>query len=209
MRRFKIKIRGSKDRPRLAVHRTNNHIYIQAIDDKELKKRKNNRTKRNQSSIKWIERVIEVKRVTKVVKGGKKLSFRVVVVVGNGLGKVGIGVTKADDVTKAVQKAINNGRKSLIVIPLTSNKTIPHIINGKFGASSLILRPAAPGSGVIAGGSSRIVLEAAGVQNILAKRLGSNNLLNNAKATLNALENLKTLKQIANQRDLALTHFYS
>ena len=144
-----------------------------------------------------------------LIIGAVRWSNKVVVVVGNGLGKVGIGVAKADDVTKAVQKAINNGRKSLIVIPLTSNKTIPHIINGKFGASSLILRPAAPGSGVIAGGSSRIVLEAAGVQNILAKRLGSNNLLNNAKATLNALENLKTLKQIANQRDLALTHFYS
>lgn len=175
----------------------------------ELKKKRDKKVKKFQNSIKWTERVIEVKRVTKVIKGGKKLSFRVVVVVGNTLGKVGIGIAKADDVTKAVQKAVNNGRKNLILIPLTSNKTIPHLTNGRFGASNLILRPAAPGSGVIAGGSCRIVLEAAGIQNILAKRLGSNNLLNNARATIEALKNLRTLKQIATQRDLPLTHFYN
>ena len=166
-------------------------------------------SRRGQPPVKWVEKVIEVNRVTKVIKGGKKLSFRVVVVIGNNLGKVGVGVAKADDVTKAVQKAINNGRKNLVVIPLTSNKTIPHLTIGRFGASNVIIRPAAPGSGVIAGGSSRIVLEAAGIQNILAKRLGSNNLLNNAQATIDALKNLRTLKQIAKQRDLSLTHFYN
>lgn len=174
--------------------------------------RKNRRRpnfKRNQPSIKWNEKVIEVKRVTKVTTGGKKLSFRAVVVVGNNLGKVGVGVAKADDVTKAVQKAVNVGRKNLTVIPLTKNKTIPHLITGRFGASNVIIRPAAPGSGVIAGSSVRIVLEAAGIQNILAKRLGSKNLLNNAQATIEALKSLKTLKQIAKQRDLSLTHFYN
>lgn len=176
-------------------------------DKNENRRRRDNR--RAQSPIKWTEKVIEVKRVTKVTTGGKKLSFRAVVVVGNNLGKVGVGVAKADDVTKAVQKAVNIGRKNLIVIPLTNNKTIPHLVTGRFGASNIIIRPAAPGSGVIAGSSIRIVLEAAGIQNILAKRLGSNNLLNNAQATIEALKSLRTLKQIAKQRDLSLTHFYN
>lgn len=179
------------------------------MSDKKENRRRRDTNRRNQPSVKWTEKVIEVKRVTKVTTGGKKLSFRAVVVVGNNLGKVGVGVAKADDVTKAVQKAVNVGRKNLIVIPLTNNKTIPHLVTGHFGASNIIIRPAAPGSGVIAGSSIRIVLEAAGIQNILAKRLGGNNLLNNAQATIEALKNLKTLKQIAKQRDLSLTHFYN
>merc|ERR1712222_286194 len=126
--------------------------------------------------------------------GGKKLSFRAVVVVGDEQGQVGVGVGKAGDVITAVRKAVTDGRKNVIVIPLTSSNSIPHKIDGRFGAAKLILRPSAPGSGVIAGGSIRTVLELAGVKNILSKQLGSKNLLNNARATVNGLSNLRSYK---------------
>jgi small subunit ribosomal protein S5 len=151
-------------------------------------------SKYHDNKIEWSERVVAIQRVTKVVKGGKKLSFRAVIVVGDEQGQVGVGVGKAGDVITAVRKAATDGRKNIIMVPLTSSKSIPHKIDGRFGAAKLILRPSAPGSGVIAGGSIRTVLELAGVKNILSKQLGSNNLLNNARATLNGLSNLRSYK---------------
>ena len=106
--------------------------------------------------------------------------------------KVGVGVGKASDVITAVRKGVTDGKKNIISVPLTSSNTIPHATNGRFGAATLILRPSAPGSGVIAGSSIRTVLELAGVKNILSKQLGSNNALNNARATINGLSTLKT-----------------
>ena len=103
----------------------------------------------------WSERVVSIQRVTKVVKGGKKMSFRAVVVVGNEQGKVGVGVGKAGDVITAVRKGVTDGKKHIISVPLTSSNTIPHATNGRFGAAKLVLRPSAPGSGVIAGSSIR------------------------------------------------------
>jgi len=149
---------------------------------------------RKTSKTEWSERVVALQRVTKVVKGGKKLSFRAVVVVGDEQGKVGVGMGKAGDVITAVRKGVTDGKKNVITVPLTSSDSIPHIINGKFGSAKLVLRPSAPGSGVIAGGSVRIVLELAGIKNILSKQLGSNNLLNNARATINGLSNLRSYK---------------
>ena len=140
----------------------------------------------------WQERVVAVQRVTKVVKGGKKMSFRAVVVVGNEKGKVGVGVGKAGEVIVAVRKAVTDGKKNVINVPLTNSNSIPHLTKGRFGAAKLVLRPSAPGSGVIAGGSIRTVLELAGVKNILSKQLGSNNLLNNARATINSLSTLQS-----------------
>lgn len=139
----------------------------------------------------WAERVVAIERVTKVVKGGKKMSFRAVVVIGNEQGKVGVGVGKAGDVITAVRKGVTDGKKNVINVPLTTSKSIPHPTNGRFGAAKLVLRPSAPGSGVIAGSSIRTVLELAGVKNILSKQLGSNNLLNNARATVNGLSLLR------------------
>ena len=150
--------------------------------------------KSNRDNVEWSERVVSIQRVTKVVKGGKKMSFRAVVVVGNEKGKVGVGVGKAGEVIVAVRKAVTDGKKNVINVPLTSSKSIPHLTNGRFGAAKLVLRPSAPGSGVIAGGSIRTVLELAGVKNILSKQLGSNNLLNNARATINGLSLLKSYK---------------
>jgi len=140
----------------------------------------------------WSERVVSIQRVTKVVKGGKKMSFRAVVVVGNEQGKVGVGVGKAGDVITAVRKGVTDGKKHIIEVPLTSSNSIPHPINGRFGAAKLVLRPSAPGSGVIAGSSIRTVLELAGIKNILSKQLGSNNLLNNARASVNGLSLLRS-----------------
>jgi small subunit ribosomal protein S5 len=140
----------------------------------------------------WQERVVNIQRVTKVVKGGKKLSFRAIVIVGNEQGKVGVGVGKARDVITAVRKGATDGKKNVIAVALTGSKSIPHKINGRFGAAKLVLRPSAPGSGVIAGGSVRTVLELAGIKNILSKQLGSNNLLNNARATIDGLSNLRS-----------------
>jgi len=140
----------------------------------------------------WSERVVSIERVTKVVKGGKKMSFRAVIVVGNEQGKVGVGVGKAGDVITAVRKGVTDGKKHIIAVPLTSSNTIPHPTKGRFGAAKLILRPSAPGSGVIAGSSIRTVLELAGVKNILSKQLGSANLLNNARATIQGLSTLRS-----------------
>ena len=149
-------------------------------------------TRNRTNKVEWSERVVAVQRVTKVVKGGKKLSFRAVIVVGNQQGQVGVGVGKAADVSTAVRKAVTDGKKNVINVPLTTSNSIPHKINGRFGAAKLILVPSAPGSGVIAGGAVRIVLELAGVQNILSKQLGSDNLLNNARATIDGLSNLRS-----------------
>ena len=151
-----------------------------------------------------IERLIKINRVTKVTKGGKKLSFRAVVVIGDENGQVGIGIGKAEDVVNAFKKAKTNGRKNLIQIPITKALSIPHNVTGDFGACKVIMRPSIEGSGVIAGGAVQIVLEVAGVKNVIAKQLGSNNLLNNARAAVCALENLTTQSQVAKKRDLDL-----
>ena len=140
----------------------------------------------------WLERVVAIQRVTKVVKGGKKMSFRAVVVVGNERGKVGVGVGKAGDVITAVKKGVTDGKKHIVNVPLTSSDSIPHPTTGRFGAAKLVLLPSSPGSGVIAGSSIRTVLELAGIKNILSKQLGSNNLLNNARATINGLSSLRS-----------------
>ena len=166
------------------------------------KLKKTFRRNENLNDNKLIERLIKISRVTKVTKGGKKLSFRAVVVIGDENGQVGVGVTKADDVVNAFKKAKADGHKNLIELPITKSLSIPHNVTGNFGACKVIMRPSIEGSGVIAGGAVRIVLEVAGVKNVIAKQLGSNNLLNNARASICALENLTTKSQVAKIRDL-------
>ena len=174
-------------------------------DLKKINKlKKNSRRNANAQKIKFVERLIKINRVTKVTKGGKKLSFRAIVVIGDENGQVGVGVAKADDVVNAFKKAKADGRKNLIKFPLTKSLSIPHHVIGNFGACKVIMRPSIEGSGVIAGGAVRIVLEVAGVKNVIAKQLGSNNLLNNARASVCALNNLTTKSQVAKKRDLNL-----
>lgn len=169
-------------------------------------RKKNIKSKDQESS--WEERVVQVKRVTKVVKGGKKLSFRAILVVGNDKGDVGVGIGKASDVINAVKKGVANAKKHIVNVPITKEYSIPHRMIGISGAAQIVIRPSASGSGVIAGGSTRTVLELAGVKNILAKQLGSNNPLNNARATINALTNLRTFKKAAIDRDIDLNNNY-
>ena len=151
----------------------------------------------------WIERVVQISRVTKVVKGGKKLSFRAIVIVGNKKGQVGVGCAKASEVIIAIQKAIADGRKNLITVPIFKT-TIPHPITGRSGAGSVMLRPASQGTGIIAGGAVRLVLELAGIENILAKSLGSKAPLNAANATLEALKALTPFNEVAKKRGLTM-----
>jgi len=151
---------------------------------------------------KFVERLIKISRVSKVTKGGKKLSFRAIVVIGDENGQVGVGVAKADDVVNAFKKAKTNGTKNLIKVPLTKALSIPHNVTGNFGACKIIMRPSIEGSGVIAGGAVRTVLEVVGIKNVIAKQLGSNNLLNNARASIDALQNLTTQSQVAKNRDI-------
>ena len=168
------------------------------------KPQKNFRRNKQLQETKFIERLIKISRVSKVTKGGKKLSFRGIVVIGDGQGKVGVGVAKADDVVNAFKKAKTDARKNLITFPLTKSSSIPHDTVGEFGACKIIMRPAPEGSGVIAGGAVRIVLEVAGVKNVIAKQLGSNNLLNNARATSFGLGQLTTKSEVSKKRNLTL-----
>ncbi|MBE9101451.1 30S ribosomal protein S5 [Vacuolonema iberomarrocanum] len=171
------------------------------------KSRKGTRVKEKETD--WKERVVQIRRVTKVVKGGKKLSFRAIVIVGNEKGQVGVGVGKASDVIGAVKKGVADGKKHLIEVPLTKSNSIPHPSQGDSGGARVFMRPAAPGTGVIAGGAIRTVLELAGVKNVLAKRLGSGNPLNNARATTEALGMLRTFSEVAEERGVPLEKIYS
>ena len=154
----------------------------------------------------WTERVVQISRVTKVVKGGKKLSFRAIVIVGNQKGQVGIGCAKASEVIIAIQKAIADGRKNVINVPIFKT-TIPHPITGKSGAGAVMLRPASEGTGIIAGGAVRSVLELAGIENILSKSLGSKSPLNAANATIEALKALRPFNEVAKKRGLTMAEF--
>lgn len=182
-------------------------ITAEVVEEKPAKKgrgrKKKIETKEEKPQSEWSEQVVQISRVTKVVKGGKKLSFRAIVVVGNKKGQVGVGCAKAAEVIIAIQKAIADGRKNLITVPIFKT-TIPHPITGRSGAGAVMLRPASQGTGIIAGGSVRSVLELAGIENILSKSLGSNSPLNAANATLEALKSLRPFSEVAKKRGLTV-----
>jgi small subunit ribosomal protein S5 len=155
------------------------------------------RQRNQQDEDKQQEKVVQIRRICKVVKGGKKLGFRAVVVVGDGLGIVGVGVGKANEVSSAIRKSVDDAKKHQIKVPMVG-KTIPHETEGAWGASKVVLRPAPTGTGVIAGGAVRTVLELAGIADVVAKSIGASNAINTARATV---EGLKTLHTLADEEE--------
>lgn len=165
----------------------------------------NHRIKSTESELK--DKLVNLGRVTKVTKGGRTFSFSALVVVGDGNGSVGYGLGKARDVSESIAKAVDDAKKNLVKVPILKG-TIPHQQNGKYGAGRVLIKPAADGTGVIAGGAMRAVLEMAGVHNVLGKSLGSSNPHNVVKATIDALMKIRDAKEIARQRGIELTKVF-
>jgi small subunit ribosomal protein S5 len=158
----------------------------------------------NASEMNLTDRVVHISRVAKVVKGGRRFSFSALVVVGDGNGCVGYGLGKANEVPEAIRKGVEQAKKNLIRVPIVAGQTIPFEILGSFGAGKVLMMPASPGTGVIAGGAARAVFESAGLHNILAKCLGSNNPHNVVKAAFAGLSRLKTAEELMARRGLTV-----
>jgi len=163
------------------------------------KKPADRRPRRDRAEKEFEERVVTINRVTKVVKGGRRFRFAALVVIGDGKGRVGFGTGKANEVPDAIKKAVEDAKKNVFTVP-TVGTTLPHAVTGNYGAGSVLLRPASEGTGVIAGGAVRDVLEVAGIKDVLSKCLGSRTPINMVRATIAALKDLKTVEQIAELR---------
>ena len=154
------------------------------------------------------ERVVYINRVSKVVKGGRRFALTALVVVGDGNGRVGVGMGKAQEVPIAIKKGVEDAKKNMFTVPLTPEKTLPHEIMGIYGAGRVLIKPATPGTGVIAGGPVRAIMELAGVTDVLTKSLGTNNAMNIVKAAAEGLKNMESPEQVAARRDTSVAKIY-
>lgn len=170
-----------------------------------MDKRSSNKVKPVETALK--EKMVSLNRVAKVTKGGRTFSFAAIVVVGDGNGTVGQGLGKARDVSEAIAKAVDDAKKNLVKVPIHKG-TIPHEQKGKYGAGKVLIKPASDGTGVIAGGAMRAVLEMVGIHNVLAKSTGSSNPHNVVKATIDALSKLRSPMEVAKQRNLTLEKLF-
>lgn len=154
------------------------------------------------------ERVVYINRVSKVVKGGRRFALTALVVVGDGNGRVGVGMGKSQEVPIAIKKGVEDAKKNMFTVPLTPEKTLPHDVMGEYGAGRVLIKPAAPGTGVIAGGPVRAIMELAGVTDVLTKSLGTDNALNIVKAAAQGLQSMEGPEDVAKRRGISVAQIY-
>ncbi len=154
------------------------------------------------------ERVVYINRVSKVVKGGRRFSLTALVVVGDGLGHVGVGMGKSQEVPNAIKKGVEDAKKNMFEVPLTADGTVPHEAMGEYGAGRVLIKPAVPGTGVMAGGPVRAIMELAGVQNVITKSLGTNNAMNIVKAAAEGLKSMQSPREVAARRDKSVGEIF-
>lgn len=154
------------------------------------------------------ERVVYINRVSKVVKGGRRFALTALVVVGDGNGRVGVGMGKSQEVPIAIKKGVEDAKKNMFTVPVTAEGSVPHEIMGEYGAGRVLIKPAVPGTGVLAGGPVRAIMELAGVQNVITKSLGTDNAMNIVKAAAEGLKNMESPEQVSERRGMSVSKIY-
>ena len=170
--------------------------------------RNNNRQQQESTTPELQERVVFINRVAKTVKGGRRMQLSALVVVGDGNGRVGVGMGKSQEVPTAIKKGVEDAKKNMFTVPVTAEGSVPHEIMGEYGAGRVLIKPAVPGTGVLAGGPVRAIMELAGVQNVITKSLGTNNAMNIVKAAAEGLKNMESPSEVAARRGISVAEMF-